>query len=231
MNKIVFFLLFVPSLLSGQVLTKDELLGHFDPASHHDFVKIEKEYTAKKNIYLRRETYEAFKRMSAAAKQDGISLVIISATRNFDYQKRIWEKKWAAEKYANWTPADKAREIMHYSSMPGTSRHHWGTDMDFNSLEPSWFRSGNGKKLYDWLVRNGSDYGFFQTYTPKVGGRTGYEEEAWHWTYLPLSKKMLDEYNRQIRNIDITGFNGCEVVSELRVIEWYVNGVDERVRQ
>jgi LAS superfamily LD-carboxypeptidase LdcB len=36
--------------------------------------------------------------MHKAAKADGISLVIISATRNFDYQKKIWQSKWTGRR-------------------------------------------------------------------------------------------------------------------------------------
>ncbi|MFM9004881.1 MAG: D-alanyl-D-alanine carboxypeptidase family protein [Flavobacteriales bacterium] len=40
---------------------------------------------------------------------------------------------------------------MKFSSMPGTSRHHWGTDIDLNSVEPSYFLSGKGLLIYQWL--------------------------------------------------------------------------------
>ena len=44
------------------------------------------------------------------------------------------------------------KEIMKYSSMPSTSRHHWGTDIDLNSLENSYFEKGEGKKYsIGWL--------------------------------------------------------------------------------
>ena len=32
--------------------------------------------------------------MAEAAKKEGVILTIISATRNFESQKRIWENKW-----------------------------------------------------------------------------------------------------------------------------------------
>ena len=33
--------------------------------------------------------------MQAAAKADSVDLKIVSAARNFDYQKDIWNKKWS----------------------------------------------------------------------------------------------------------------------------------------
>jgi D-alanyl-D-alanine carboxypeptidase len=106
-------------------------------------------------LYLRKETYEAFLKMHAAAKADGIQLVVRSATRNFNYQKRIWEGKWngqrkiagnqnAAKAYPD--PVQRALKILEYSSMPGSSRHHWGTDLDLNAFNNEWFEKGIGKK-------------------------------------------------------------------------------------
>ena len=31
--------------------------------------------------------------------------------------------------------------------MPGTSRHHWGTDIDFNSVDPAYFKTATGIKV------------------------------------------------------------------------------------
>ena len=86
---------------------------------------------------------------------------------------------------------ENAKKILLYSSMPSTSRHHWGTDIDINSLEPSYFEYGRGKIEYDWLVKNGAKFGFCQTYSDfaKNDRSSGYQEESWHWTYMPKSKK------------------------------------------
>jgi LAS superfamily LD-carboxypeptidase LdcB len=207
------------------VFTKEELLGKFKPEQHKDFVRIKSAHTTKENTYLRRAAYEAFVQMHDAARSEGVVIRIISATRNFDDQKKIWEKKWLRDRYKGWADADKAKDILLYSSMPGTSRHHWGTDMDFNSVELSYFEQTEGKKLYAWLTKNAGSYGFVQTYTSKENGRTGYQEEKWHWSYLPLSEKMLQAYNANISYDDLKGFSGCETAKELRVIEDFVNGV------
>lgn len=68
---------------------------------------------------------------------------------------------------------------MLYSSMPTTSRHHWGTDMDINSVEPEYFESGQGLLEYNWLKANAHKFGFCQPYSPKDdGSRTqGYNLE------------------------------------------------------
>lgn len=210
------------------LVDKNYLLGKFDFRQHADFVKVEAAHTSKYGeAYLRKEAYKAFKEMAAAAEKEGVKLTIISAARNFDKQKEIWENKWKA-KYAD-VPAGKERAeaILKFSSMPSTSRHHWGTDMDFNSLEDAFFQKGEGKKIYEWLLKNGANYGFCNVYSAKDASRpNGYNEEKWHWSYLPLSKPFLAQYKEKITLADITGFEGADSKTELSVIKNYVEGIN-----
>ena len=161
--------------------------------------------------------------MSEAAAQEGITLRALSGTRTFEQQKGIWERKWSTRK---GTPEERARDILLYSSMPMTSRHHWGTDIDINNLENSYFATGKGKAEYEWLCRHGHEYGFAQVFTEKTGGRPGYELEKWHWSYLPAAEVYLQYYHDHIGEQDITGFTGSETAGPLRVIADYVGGVE-----
>jgi zinc D-Ala-D-Ala carboxypeptidase len=206
--------------------TKEELLGKFNPSKHASFTLIEPAHTSKTGIYLRKEAYEAFKQMHRTAAAAHITLTILSATRNFDAQKAIWERKWKRPQYEGKQDLDRIKDILKYSSMPGTSRHHWGTEIDLNSLEPAYFKSGNGLVVYQWLQAHAAEFGFYQTYTSKLNGRPGYEEEAWHWSYIPLSGPMLKAYNASINYSDLVGFSGSESASKARVIEDFVNGID-----
>lgn len=217
--------LFWMSLAQAQVLPVTELIGDFNPAGHPAFVEIASNYTDKSSIYLRQEAYTAFVQMAGAAKQAGFKLKIISATRNFSYQKSIWERKWEQPKYMGWSALERSKDILKYSSMPGSSRHHWGTDIDLNALDNAWFETGEGKRLYAWLCANAPSYGFYQVYTSKATGRTGYEEEKWHWSYMPLAERYLQQYNTLIDNHMLGNFKGSETAVELKIVERYVNGI------
>lgn len=184
---------------------------------------------------MRADAYEAFKRMRSAASMDGIQLVIVSGARNFARQKGIWEAKWNGERLVEGKnlakevhdPVERARLILLYSSMPSTSRHHWGTDIDINDLNDSYFLSGKGKKEYEWLQAHAPEYGFCQVYSPKGDVRPyGYEEEKWHWSYMPVASQLLKNYTSQVKAEDIKGFAGSEVGADLKVIERYVNGIN-----
>ena len=115
--------------------------------------------------------------------------------------------------------------------MPGTSRHHWGTDIDLNNLENSWFEKGEGKKIYEWLTANAGSYGYCQPYSPKGGARPhGYNEEKWHWTYLPVSVDLLKAYQQELSNGSISGFKGSEVAGNIDVVKKYVVGVAQECK-
>ena len=203
-------------------IDKNLVLGKFSYRKHPDFVKVNSKY-ASKTVYLQTLVYVAFIRMFSEAQKQGITLQILSGTRSFYQQKAIWERKW--QKYASMNPQERTKKILRFSAMPATSRHHWGTDVDLNSLTNSYFEKGEGKKVYDWLVLHGPTYGFYQVYTAKAGGRTGYSEEKWHWSYLPLANSYLQYYNQHITYSDIAGFEGANWAQKLDVIELYVNGV------
>ena len=225
---IVFLILFSSwanfSFKEPPTYTKADLLGDINPADHHDFKKLVSKYTTKENAYLRDEVYDAFKDMWKAAENDGIQLIIVSATRNRSYQSGIWNRKWTS---FGGEESSRAERILQYSSMPGTSRHHWGTDFDLNALENSYFEDGEGLKIYTWLNANAANFGFYQPYIAFNNYREqGYREEKWHWSYFPLASKFQRAYNHLVEYSDLKGFQGDEYADRLQVIDAFVNGVD-----
>ncbi len=228
-NLLLSLCLFAISSLYGSQIPRAYLLGQFDPKSDSLFVVVPDAYSAKESTqYLRKEAMEAFIKMADAASRDGITLKIVSATRTFNAQKAIWEAKWKDNAKSYPKPHERARHILRYSSMPGTSRHHWGTDIDINSIENEYFASEQGKKEYAWLKEHASSYGFFQPYTAKDARRpVGYEEEEWHWSYAPISNEFTRQYNATIKYEDIEGFRGYETAKQLRVIANYVLGINQ----
>ena len=207
----------------------NELIGQFEPALHPEFDRIPPDYTSKPDIYLRREVLAAFARMHEHASRDGIELRILSATRTWDYQRMLWERKWNHPHFMGFQPLERAKQILSYSAMPGASRHHWGTDIDLNSLENEWFETGSGLDVHQWLQKNAQAYGFHQVYGPQSNGRTGYREEKWHWSYMPLASLYLDEmtkYNQDSLPAPFSGFSGAEWSHRLRIVEDFIQGIE-----
>jgi LAS superfamily LD-carboxypeptidase LdcB len=218
-------LLSLTGMKSVPVYTFNDLTGRIALEKHPEFTRVSGNLSTKEE-YIRTETYEAFKRMVEAARKDGINLMIVSGTRTYTRQTEIWEEKW--ERYSGGD-LEKAKEILEYSSMPGTSRHHWGTDIDINSTEVEYFETEKGKREYAWLVEHAGHFGFFQTYIKKGDLRMeGYKEEKWHWSYYPIADQMMRAYKRMISYEDIKGFSGAELAPELNVLEHFVEGVSNQ---
>jgi hypothetical protein len=162
-----------------------------------------------------------------------------SSTRNWNRQKDIWESKWGGEtkvaglrlNEAIKDPAARALKILEFSSMPGISRHHWGTDFDLQELDNRYYESGQGNALYRWLTANAPSYGFCRPYT--AGRSAGYREEKWHWSYLPLSRGFLADWVRIYKNNPAgiaveEGFAGSDAALPLAPL--YVESVNPACR-
>jgi LAS superfamily LD-carboxypeptidase LdcB len=178
--------------------SREQLIGKGNPDIIGD------SYTTK----MHKDASLAFEKMQAAAAQSGIKIELISAYRSFDRQKEIFEGKFKRFTSEGLSPQQAVEKIIEYSTIPGTSRHHWGTDIDIidgnaprpeSVLQPDHFH-GKGPfcKLKEWLNENAEMWGFYEVYSddPK---RKGFKYEPWHFSYAPVSVPMLKEY----RQLDI----------------------------
>lgn len=173
-------------------------------------------------INLREEAFLAFKKMKKAAYSDGFDIKMVSSYRDFYRQEGIWERKYLRyTEDQGMAPLDAIDKIIEYSTIPGTSRHHWGTDIDIidghpkvngDVLVPEKFETGGPfERFKDWLDDNSEKFGFYLVYTNELK-RRGFKYEPWHYSYAPLSIPMLTAYRKinivkQLQNED---FLGCE---------------------
>jgi len=218
------------------ILDKKYLMGKFDPEKDSNYAPIPLQISlySDRKMYMRKEALEKYELMYKAAAKEGIVLKILSATRPFDIQKSIWERKWTGKQKSNgaFLPEslkgkDRALKILEVSSMPGTSRHHWGTDIDINDVEFAYWSTPVGVKTYNWLVAHAHEYGFCQPYSKMGADRPeGYMEEKWHWSYMPLAREFIEKYRNEIQDADINGFLGSETAAELKVVKVYVLGIN-----
>jgi len=157
------------------------------------------------SIKLQKQVFEAFEEMKKAALKEGISIKIVSGYRSFDRQKLIWNRKYNLYISQGLEPNTALQKIVEYSTLPGSSRHHWGTDIDIidasvkapNSLlnEINYVENGPYFQLKKWMDKNAESFGFYLVYT-KNSERKGFKYEPWHYTYKPLSKPMLEAFKK-----------------------------------
>ena len=214
-------------------VNKDFLLGNVVRKDNPLFVIVDKEHT-ERNIYLIHPVYEAYKKMYEAALADSVQLIITSGHRTFTEQIYEWELRWNDPRTETVfeNEVEKAKFLLQYRAMPGTTRHHWGTDIDLNSFELAYYQTQEGEKVYDWLKENAAKFGFYQPYTPYDHKRPyGYREEKWHWSYKPLSRLMLNEYLKLVIINDIVGFKGDITATIIPVIALWVCGINPQINE
>jgi LAS superfamily LD-carboxypeptidase LdcB len=177
--------------------------------------------------------FDAFQKMSAEALKSGIKLQVVSGYRDFNRQMQIWNRKYNEFTQQGLSPRAAIDKIVEYSTIPGTSRHHWGTDIDLidgavpapqSVLQEEHFHGlGVFCKMKEWMNENAEKFGFYEVYTDNHH-RKGFKYEPWHFSYKPLSIPMLQAYMKlDVRTmIENTNINGRQHLSS-QFIEDYIN--------
>tara|TARA_E500000178_G_scaffold236406_1_gene232820 strand:+ start:722 stop:1405 length:684 start_codon:yes stop_codon:yes gene_type:complete len=188
-------------------------------------------------ILLEKETYSAFIKMKDAAEKDGIVIKLVSGFRDFYRQQMIWNNKY--KKFTNEFSLDgptAIKEIIRFSTIPGTSRHHWGTEIDIIDknfenekdllISKKYEEGGIFNSLKKWMDKNSKRFGFYIVYDDD-SNRPGFEYEPWHYTYKPVS----DLYQREFLKLDLksiiskTKVEGKEFIND----EFIKKYIDENI--
>ncbi len=122
-------------------------------------------------IYVLPETREALLKMAAAARKEGIMLIIDSGFRSAAYQRRIIERRLAE--------GESFEKIVRFVAPPGYSEHETGRAVDFVPSEALFAKT----PAYQWLKKNAAAFHFYETY-PESGNSLK-PWEASHWCYCP----------------------------------------------
>lgn len=159
---------------------------------------------------MQAEAAAAFEALRCDAAAAGFELAIASSYRSFERQCLIWNGKVRGERtvhddtgspidIAQMTPQQLLHAILRFSALPGTSRHHWGTDIDVYDaaalpqgyalqLNPAEVAPGGMfDALHCWLDQRmaaGESRGFYRPYATDTGGVA---PERWHLSYAPLA--------------------------------------------
>ena len=176
-------------------------------------------------VRLHAGAIDAVNALREAAARAGHELEIVSSFRDFARQSGIWNRKFRGEQAVydrGGQPLDvtamsgpeRVRAILIWSGVPGSSRHHWGTDfdvMDRAAVTPDYRPqltvaeyTGTGPfvRLNEWLAANLGNYGFFRPYRTDRGGVS---PEPWHLSYAPLSVPTLQALTLEVLTEAIEG--------------------------
>lgn len=191
------------------------------------------------SIKLEKNTFIAMEKMRKAALLDGVKIKVVSGFRDFERQKQIWNRKF--KKFTtenNLSDLEAIKEIIRFSTIPGTSRHHWGTeidviDEDFKNeknllISKKYEEGGIFEKLKKWMDNNSQKFGFYLTYDNNIN-RKGFEYEPWHYSYLPESKRYLKSFLKIdiVEIISKVDIQGKELFNEKFISDYINNNILE----
>ena len=199
---------------------------------------------------LHRAVVRPFQQLREAASAAGINLVPVSSFRDFNRQLAIWNGKHRGERELRAADGsllnaaaldDDARvaAILHWSALPGASRHHWGTDLDVIDANavPSGYQprliaeeyAGDGvfARLDAWLTAHAADHGFYRPYATFRGG---VQPEPWHLSHAPVAALALGAYSTEVLRAALAGSDlAARAVVERSlpaIVERYVRNID-----
>ncbi len=179
---------------------------------------------------LQPDAARAFVALRSAAQAAGIDLAAASSFRDFERQLGIWNDKFLGRRPLldrDGTPLDTAvmtapqivRAILHWSALPGASRHHWGTEIDVidraalvdgrrAQLVPAEYgAAGIFARLDRWLAQHAESFGFYRPYDRDRGG---VQPEPWHLSFAPIADAALqalsiDVLSEALRDVELAG--------------------------
>lgn len=128
---------------------------------------------------LRAAALAALEDMNAAALKEGLTLLVSSSYRSYDYQVEVWDRG---------VKADGAVETAASVAKPGHSQHQLGTAIDFGSITDAFADT----KASRWLAANARRFGFTLSYPKGLAEITGYKWESWHYRYVGKAAAAME---------------------------------------
>lgn len=179
--------------------------------------------------------------LKAAAKGAGFNFAIASGYRGYQRQRKIWNDKLEGLRpvfddqgreldlslLSDW---QKVQAVLRWSALPGSSRHHWGCDIDIYDkaampenyhlqLSAAEVESGGMfGPFHDWLeayLSSMSEPTFFKPYAIDSGGIA---PERWHLSHCQLALF----YQRAVKFDDLKKFyQSADIILKETVLEFF----------
>lgn len=157
---------------------------------------------SRKGMQATEGAVKALSKMGQEANKAGVSLLVSSAYRSYDYQKTL---------FARYASQYGEKEADRFSARAGTSQHQLGTAFDFGSINDSFAETKAGK----WLDANAERFGFSLSFPKGYEKITGYKWECWHYRYVGVAAcKMQEKW-----------FDGIQQYM-LEVLHWYISSAE-----
>ena len=139
----------------------------------------------------------AAREMIAAAKSDGVDLLVCSAYRSIEKQTTLFNNMKQDYLAAGMSEQEAYAKTANAIAVPGTSEHHTGLAADIvtpahQTLDPQFADTAAGQ----WLVDHAHEYGFILRYPADKQDITKIMYESWHFRFVGKTHaKLMRENN------------------------------------
>lgn len=201
----------IPTIFENSMMTAEQLLGLNDEQLLNI---VDNSELLGQKFRCHHEALVPLAKLIRQSESDGVPIRVVSSHRTFEHQVAIWNRKFNEPVALNrrdgsqvdsqeLSPSQRVLAILEYSALPGTSRHHWGTDFDVfeasaidqgyevELTESEFSNNGPCSYLDQWLDENLEQFEFYRPYSDDQGGVAC---EPWHISYRPLATQALKEY-------------------------------------
>ena len=144
------------------------------------------------DVRIQEEAAQMFK----DAAEEGMDMYIVSAYRNYDAQRDVFNATMVDWISNGSVPLEAYEETKKSVAVPGTSEHASGLAMDITSaqygeLDDKQADTAEAK----WLAKNCWKYGFILRYPPEKSDITGIIFEPWHYRYVgkEAAKEIMEK--------------------------------------
>jgi len=156
---------------------------------------------SRNGLTLRRAAAASLDEMAKAARSDGVTLLVSSTYRSYEYQTQVYNRN---VKEMGQAAADRE------SARPGHSQHQTGLVVDFGSIDDSFAATAAGR----WMTANASRFGWSLSFPDGYEEVTGYRWESWHYRYVGKTlAAFIDNY-----------FDGIQQYALRFLYEWEQSG-------
>ena len=138
---------------------------------------------------------EPLTQMFAAAKEDGVNLIVCSPYRDMARQEYLFDRKMKTFIRSGMSYVDAYKKASITVTVPGASEHQIGLAVDiisdtYSALDTGFADTPAGQ----WLNEHSWEYGFILRYPLGKEEITGIQYEPWHFRYVGVdAAKIITE--------------------------------------
>lgn len=134
---------------------------------------------------VHREIQPALEQMLDAAEQEGISIIICSAYRDYEKQAELVQSSIEKLMQEGYSYTEAHWQTRLDTAMVGNSEHHTGLAVDLVGVSHQTLDEEHADTPEAiWLREHAHEYGFILRYPKDKEDITGFVYESWHYRYV-----------------------------------------------